>query len=149
MPSRARVLYVDGSKDCREVLSAALGSCRIETTAVATATEALSLIQTERFDLYLLEAASPDLDGIELCRRLRAVDTHTPILFFSGAALEADKRKGIEAGADAYLRKPDVDELVSRIKQVVSQSRQATAKIIPFRRTKDDASSFSFGPAAA
>jgi DNA-binding response OmpR family regulator len=41
----------------------------------------------------------PDLDGFELCRRMRAFDPHTPILFFSGAAYEADKKRGIEAGS--------------------------------------------------
>ena len=73
----------------------------IEAKAVGTAAQALSSIETERFDLYLLDARLPDLDGFELCRRMRAFDPHTPILFFSGAAYEADKKRGIEAGADA------------------------------------------------
>jgi DNA-binding response OmpR family regulator len=149
MPSTGRVLYVDESKNGREMLSALLGSGRIEARTVATASEALSLIQTERFDLYLLEASSRDLDGIELCRRLRACDARTPILCFAGATLEADKRRVIEAGANAYLDKPDVSELVSRIRWFVSQSQPATAKIIPFKLRRDDASSFTFGPAAA
>jgi DNA-binding response OmpR family regulator len=87
MPSSAqpRVLCVDENQDCRDMLSAVLSFWRIEARAVATAAQAWSSIQTERFDLYLLEASLPDLDGFELCRRMRDFDPHTPILFFSAA----------------------------------------------------------------
>jgi DNA-binding response OmpR family regulator len=121
----------------------------IEAKAVGTAAQALSLIQTERFDLYLLDAWLPGLDGFELCRRMRAFDPHTPILFFSGAAYEADKKRGIEAGADAYVIKPDVDGLVGSITQLVSQAENATAKIIPFGPKMSFSPPFTFEPAAA
>ena len=124
---RARVLCVDNDEDSREMLSTLLKSYRLETETVATAAQALSLIQAERFDLYLLEAWLPGLDGFELCRRMRDVDPHTPILFFSGAAYEADKKKGIDAGATAYVSKPDVDGLLGRISQLVSRADYAVA----------------------
>jgi DNA-binding response OmpR family regulator len=54
----------------------------------------------------LLDSRLPDLDGFDLCRRMRDFDD-TPILFFSGAAYETDKKRGIEAGANAYVIKPD------------------------------------------
>jgi DNA-binding response OmpR family regulator len=92
----------------------------IEAKAVGTAAQALSLIQAEHFDLYMLDGWLPEIDGFELCRRMRALDPHIPILFFSGAAYEADKRKGIEAGADDYVIKPDISELVRSIKQFTS-----------------------------
>ena len=91
-------------------------------------------MQTERFDLYVLDASLPDLDGFELCRRMRAFNPDTPILFFSGAAFEADKERGIEAGANAYVIKPDLDGLLGSIKQFVSRAESAPAKIIPLRR---------------
>jgi DNA-binding response OmpR family regulator len=109
------------------MLSTLLRFSRIETKAVATAAQALSLIQAERFDLYLLDAWLPDLDGFELCRQMRDFDPHTPILFFSGAAHEADKKRGIEAGANAYVTKPDVDGLVGSITQFVSYAQSAAA----------------------
>jgi two-component system, OmpR family, response regulator len=124
---RPRVLCVDDDEDSREMLSTLLRFSRIETKAVATAAQALSLIQAERFDLYLLDAWLPDLDGFELCRRMRDFDPHTPILFFSGAAYEADKKRGIEAGANAYVTKPDVDGLVGSITQFVSYAQRAAA----------------------
>lgn len=147
--SRPRVLCVDDDEDSRVMLITLLRLALIEAKAVGTAAQALSLIQTERFDLYLLDAWLPGLDGFELCRRMRAFDPHTPILFFSGAAYEADKKRGIEAGADAYVIKPDVDGLVGSITQLVSHAENATAKIIPFGPKMSFSPPFTFEPAAA
>ena len=132
--AQLRVLYVDESEDCREMLSTALKVWRIDARAVATATEALSLIQTERFDLYLLDAELPDLDGFELCRRMRDFDPHTPILFFAGAPYEADKKRGIAAGANDYVTKPNMDVLLRTIPYYVTHKEDTTAKVIPFRQ---------------
>jgi len=148
--ARPRVLCVDDDEDSRVMLITLLKHALIEAKAVGTAEQALSSIQLERFDLYLLDASLPDLDGFELCRRMRDFDPNTPILFFSGAAYEqADKRRGIEAGANAYVIKPDLDGLLGNIKQFVSQSERATAKIIPFRRRVSPSPPFTFEPAAA
>jgi two-component system OmpR family response regulator len=125
--TQPRVLCVDDDEDSRDMLSTLLRFSRIETKAVATAAQALSLIQAERFDLYLLDSRLPDLDGFELCRRMRDFDPHTPILFFSGAAYEADKKRGIEAGANAYVIKPDLAGLVGSITQFVSHAKSVAA----------------------
>ena len=125
-----RVLCVDDDEDARDMLSTLLRFSRIEAKTVGTAAEALSSIQAERFDLYLLDAWLPDLNGFELCRRMRDFDPHTPILFFSGAAFDADKERGIEAGANAYVIKPDVDGLVGSIKQFVFPAESNTAQVI-------------------
>ena len=124
---RPRVLCVDDDEDSREMLSTLLRFSRIEVRTVATAAEALSLIQAERFDLYLLDVRLPDFDGFELCCRMRIFDPYTPILFFSGAAYEADKERAIAAGADAYVIKPDVNGLVGSIAQFVFQAESAAA----------------------
>jgi two-component system, OmpR family, response regulator len=121
-----RVLCVDDDEDSREMLSTLLRFSRIEAKAVATAAQALGLIQAGRFDLYLLDAFVPDLDGFELCRQMRAADPQTPILFFSGAAYASDKQKGVEAGANAYVIKPDIDGLVERITQFIAAKSVAT-----------------------
>ena len=117
---RPRVLCIDDDEDSRVMLTTLLRFALIEAKAVGTAAQALSSIRAERFDLYLLDAWLPDLDGFELCRRMRDFDADTPILFFSGAAFETDKKKGIEAGANAYVIKPDLDGLVGSIKQFVA-----------------------------
>lgn len=117
---RPRVLYVDDDEDSRDMLPILLNTSRIDARSVGTAAEALALIGAEHFDLYLLDAWLPDLDGFELCRRMRHCDPHTPILFFSGAAFEADKQMGLEAGANAYVAKPDVDGLIEKITHFVA-----------------------------
>ncbi len=129
MPNNSppRVLCVDDDEDSREMLSVLLKYWQIETKGVGTAAHALSSIEAERFDLYLLDAWLPDLDGFELCRRLRNVDPDTPILFFSGAAYEADKKRGLEAGATAYVTKPDIDGLIGSITKFFSQPQYAVA----------------------
>ena len=124
---KPRVLCVDDDEDSREILSMMLKFRRIDTMTVGTAAQALSLIEAEQFDLYLLDVWLPDLDGFELCRRMREVDPHTPILFFSGAAYEADKKRAIDAGANAYVTKPDLEGLVGSISQLVSHAAYATA----------------------
>lgn len=147
--ARLRVLCVDDHEDSRAMLTALLKFALIEAKAVGTAAQALSSIRRERFDLYLLDARLPDIDGFELCRRMRDFDPDTPILFFSGAAYEADKKKGIEAGANAYVTKPDLDGLVSNIKQYAAGAVGPTAKTLAFFRKTNRSSSRTFEPAAA
>jgi DNA-binding response OmpR family regulator len=110
-----RVLYVDDDEDTCEMLRVLLKHSNIDARCVKSAKQALDLIRVDNFNLYLLDAWLSGLDGFELCRQIREVDQCTPILFYSGAAYEEDKRKGLEAGANAYLTKPDVDGLLRTI----------------------------------
>jgi DNA-binding response OmpR family regulator len=73
--------------------------------------------------LYLLDAWLPDLDGFELCRQMRGYDSHTPILFFSGAGCEADKKMGHQAGANAYVIKPDISLLLGSIAEFIPRAK--------------------------
>lgn len=122
-----RVLYVEDHEDSREMLSTLLSFSMIDAKGVGTAAEAMSSIQAERFDLYLLDTQLPDLDGFELCRQMRDFDPHTPILFFSGAAYETDKQRGLQAGANAYVSKPDIEGLIGSIRQFVFHPQSAAA----------------------
>ena len=123
MPSQTRVLYVDDDPDSREMLKTLLAISRIDVTAVATAESAMSLINAERFDAYLLDSWLPDTDGFELCRLMRKTNPTTPVLFFSGAAYDTDIQRGLDAGASAYVCKPDVRGLLGTISLVVSHSQ--------------------------
>jgi len=150
LPStRPRVLCVDDDEDSRMMLIILLRYELIEAKGVGTAVQAISSIQTEHFDLLLLDSQLPDLDGFDLCRRIRDFDPDTPILFFSGAACDADKERGIEAGANAYVIKPDLDGLLGSIKQFVSHAESDTAKIVPFRPKVTFSPPITFDPAAA
>ena len=127
MPSdthtRSRVLCVDDDLDACEMLSVLLKSHLIEVTCAQSATEAWPLIRAEYFDLYLLDAWLPNLDGFEFCRQIRAFDSNTPILFYSGAAYDVDKLKGIAAGANAYVIKPDVEGLIETISNLIAKAK--------------------------
>ena len=71
------------------------------------------------------QSLPPCLDGFELCRQMRSYDSHTPILFFSGAGREADKKMGHQAGANAYVIKPDVSHLLGSIEQFIPGAKSA------------------------
>jgi two-component system, OmpR family, response regulator len=144
-----RVRCVEDDEDSRLMLIALLRSALIEAKAVGTGAQALSSIQTERFDLYLLDSRLPDLDGFDLCRQMRAYDPDTPILFFSGAAYEADKKRGFEAGANAYVIKPDLDYLLGSIKQFVSRAESAAQQLIPAERAVNNSPPLTYQTACA
>ncbi len=89
-----------------------------------TIARAWQLAQSEHFDLYLLDARFPDGNGFDLCRRLREFAPHTPILFYSGNAYEADKKNGLAAGANDYLTKPYLADLSVTILQTIEQTKK-------------------------
>jgi CheY-like chemotaxis protein len=127
LQTRSSVLCVDDDQDACEMLSALMNSHGIDATCVRSAAEAWPLINAEVFDLYMLDGWLPEVDGFEFCRQIRESDPRTPILFYSGAAYDADKRKGIAAGANAYVTKPDVKGLIEIIVDLVAKARSEVA----------------------
>ncbi|MCI0590371.1 MAG: response regulator transcription factor, partial [Gammaproteobacteria bacterium] len=78
-----------------------------------------SLAQSKHFDLIILDLMLPELDGLEICRRLRGQEHYTPILMLTAKTTELDRVLGLELGADDYLTKPfSVLELVARVKAI-------------------------------
>ena len=124
MPTlNTRVLFVDDDEDACEILSLLMSSCGIDATCVQSAVEAWPLIKTQCFDLFVLDGWLPGIDGFEFCRQIRESDSDTPILFYSGAAYDTDKQKGISAGANAYVTKPDVDGLIKTIEDLIAKAK--------------------------
>lgn len=100
------------------MLCGLLGLIDCHSQSAATMDEALARIAAEHFDLYLLDNWLPGGSGVELCRKIRQTDQSTPIVFYSGAALESERAEALAAGAQAYLVKPgDVAVLLETIKQ--------------------------------
>jgi CheY-like chemotaxis protein len=147
--TRPSVLYVDDDEDSRVMLVTLLRHELIEAKAVGTAAQAISSMQTERFDLYLLDSRLPDLDGFELCRRMRDFDPDTPIVFFSGDAHSTDRKKGLDAGADAYVVKPELESLVEAITRFVGQTETDEVQVVPFRPKMSFYPHFADGPLVA
>lgn len=128
-PNRSRVLCVDDDEDACEILSLLLNSCGIDATCAQSATAAWPLIKRRGFDLYLLDGWLPGIDGFEFCRQIRDFDSKTPILFYSGAAYDADKKRGIAAGANAYVTKPDVEGLIKTILALIATANAAAEDV--------------------
>jgi len=121
--NRSRVLFVDDDEDSCEILRLLMRSCGIDATCTQSAVEAWPLIREESFDLFVLDGWLPGIDGFEFCRQIREFDFDTPILFYSGAAYDADKQRGIAAGANGYITKPDVDGLIQTIANLIAKAK--------------------------
>ena len=92
-----------------------------EAVIAASASDALESARFGGLALCILDHWSTESNGIELCKQIRAFDSDTPIMFYSGAAYEADIRQGLDAGAQAYLVKPDFDHLKSTIDRLIGR----------------------------
>lgn len=113
------VLVVDDEARIREVVQYALEKSGFAVQAVADGRAALAAIEGGTFDLIVLDIMLPDLDGFEICRRIRS-RAHTPVLFLSARNEEIDRVVGLELGADDYLVKPfSPRELVARVRAVL------------------------------
>ena len=110
-----RILVVDDERPILRFLSASL-SGQYEIVQAATGEDAIRSVATERPDLVILDLGLPDIDGIEVTRRLREW-TKTPIIIVSVREQEGDKIAALDAGADDYLTKPfGAGELMARIR---------------------------------
>ena len=113
-----RLLLVDDEEHLRTMLAAALAHSGYEVETAANGRDALELSRSAVPDLILLDVMMPDLDGFEVCRRLRSEQVKTPIIFLTARDETGDKVRGLTLGGDDYLVKPfSLDELVARSKR--------------------------------
>jgi len=105
------------------MLAAALQHHGYEVTTAENGRQALEMIPNERPDLVLLDVMMPDLDGFEVCRRLRFEGNRTPVLFLTARDTTEDKVRGLTLGGDDYVQKPfSLDELVARAEAVLRRT---------------------------
>ena len=118
-PTGAWLLVVEDEEPARRLLRAYLARRGYRVDEAASAREAMRAWDAHRPDLILLDLGLPDLDGVEVIRRVRR-DAATPIIVLSARGEERDKIAGLDAGADDYLSKPfSVGELEARIHAVL------------------------------
>lgn len=118
-----RILVVDDERSIRRFLKASLGSQFIMFEAT-TGEEALAAVAANRPDIIILDLGLPDLDGVEVTRRLREW-TQIPIIVVSVREQEQDKIAALDAGADDFLTKPfGVGELMARLRSALRRSAQ-------------------------
>jgi two-component system KDP operon response regulator KdpE len=121
MENKSRILIVDDERPIRRFLNASLGS-QYTVLEAANATDALAAAVSARPDAILLDIGLPDLDGIQVTRRLREW-TQVPIIVISVHDQEADKIAAFDAGADDYLVKPfGIGELMARLRVALRRS---------------------------
>lgn len=127
-PPKPVLLVVEDELAIRRFLRTALRAQGYTLFEAATGTEALTLAARERPDLILLDLGLPDLDGLDVLGRLREWST-VPVIILSARGQEADKVRGLDAGADDYLAKPfGVPELLARLRVALRhRSRSGTA----------------------
>jgi two-component system KDP operon response regulator KdpE len=121
--SSLRILVVDDERAIRRFLKVSLGN-QYEVFEAVSGEDALQAAATEHPDLIILDLGLPDMDGVEVTRRLREWAT-IPIIVVSVREREDDKVAALDAGADDYLTKPfGVSELMARIRVAVRRSAQ-------------------------
>lgn len=121
---RRRILCVDGDADIREMLTALLGAEGYDATAVANDGDAVRLVARDRFDLFILDNVSSTDAGQELWRELRRRQPDTPIIIYSADVCDGHRRRASEAGAAAFVCKPNIRPLVRALKQLINQKAE-------------------------
>ncbi len=118
------ILVVDDEARIREVVQYALTREGFRVSTVDDGAAALDTLERGEFDLVVLDVMLPGMDGLELCRRVRAASSSVPILFLSARNDEIDRVLGLELGGDAYLTKPfSPRELVAQVKALLRRAQ--------------------------
>lgn len=126
-----RVLVIEDDELVASGIVAGLRLSGIAADHAATASSAALCLRTTRFDLAILDLGLPDLDGLNLLRRLRAGGHHLPVLILTARDAVADKVAGLHAGADDYLVKPfDLAELVARLHALQRRSAGRSTDLV-------------------
>jgi two-component system OmpR family response regulator len=124
-----KILIVDDDPHIREVIIFTLEKSGMKTVQAANGTEALQIFATQNPDLVVLDISMPELDGLEVCKRLRK-KSDTPILFLSSRDDEIDKIIGLEIGGDDYMTKPfSPRELLARINAILKRMTPQSASV--------------------
>jgi DNA-binding response OmpR family regulator len=118
----ARILLVDDERSVQTLLSYPLRKDGYDVAVAGDGREALARFGEESFDLVVLDVMLPEVDGIEVCRRLRARSA-VPIIMLTAKSEEIDKVLGLEMGADDYITKPfSMREFRSRVKAALRRA---------------------------
>ncbi len=120
MDSLKRILIVEDDADIANVLALHLRDERYEVVHCANGDDGLRRLEQGGWDALILDLMLPGVDGLEICRRARAMARYTPIIIISARSSEVHRILGLELGADDYLAKPfSMLELVARVKALL------------------------------
>lgn len=114
---KTAILIVEDEQKLSRVLQLELEYENYETAIAQTGVEALQKIEEKKWDLILLDIMLPELSGLEVLRRLRRKDEHTPVILLTARDQVHDKVSGLDLGANDYMTKPfQIEELLARIR---------------------------------
>jgi two-component system, OmpR family, response regulator len=123
--AEARILVVDDEAYITDLVRMALRYEGFEVATAATGQEALTVAGTFRPDLVVLDIMLPDMEGLEVCRRLRAA-ADMPVVFLTARDATEDKVAGLTVGGDDYVTKPfSLEEVIARIRAVLRRARSS------------------------
>ncbi|GAA3927982.1 response regulator transcription factor [Litoribacillus peritrichatus] len=129
-----KILVIEDDQDINNLVTMNLNAMHQSVTSCHDGLEGLEKALSASHDLIVLDLMLPNMDGLEICRRLRASDVYTPILMLTARDSEADRVIGLEMGADDYLTKPfSIRELQARVKAMLR--RVALLKESPSEET--------------
>jgi two-component system response regulator MprA len=118
-----RLLVVDDDPSVREALALVLDLNGFEVATAADGREAIRTLAQDSPDAVILDVLMPGIDGLEVCRRMRASGDSTPVLMLTARAEVSERVAGLEAGADDYLAKPFArEELIARLRALLRRT---------------------------
>ena len=128
MPSpKCRVLYVDDHEDSSVMLQLVLAESDYEVQAAHSIDQALKMAASETYDLYIVDKRLPDGSGLRLVEQLKQLRPSVPSIVYTGDAYEIHREEALAAGADAYVAKPDIDGLIKKVREFLSERECAAA----------------------
>ena len=124
---RCRVLCVDDHRDTSDMLQMLLAEEDYEVQTAATMQEACNMAMNSDYDVYVLDKRLPDGTGVQLCETLQEMTPDVPCIFYTGDAYEIHRREAMEAGAAAFVAKPDIEGLIDAVAKLLSERECAAA----------------------
>ena len=126
MTIREKILVIEDEKSISHFISTVLNNNGYEAMQARTGSEALSMISSHCPDLIILDLGLPDMDGLDILRKLREWSS-LPVVVVSARSYEKDKVQALDLGADDYLTKPfGTDELLARVRTAIRHTRTAS-----------------------
>src|SRR5215467_14405129 len=142
---RTSVLVVDDDKKLCRLIKDYLEPLGYDVSTANTGKEGLEKALSGKLDAVILDVMMPEMDGLEVLRRLRAVST-IPVLMLTALGEEADRIVGLEMGADDYLPKTfSTRELLARLRAVIRRSRVTAARSVTADETKNEEAPVTVG----
>jgi two-component system OmpR family response regulator len=144
MPGPQHILVVEDERHLAVGIKFNLEAEGYRVTTLADGPSALKAIESEPFDLLILDIMLPGMSGYAVCEKLREEGNDIPVLILSARTLSEDRTRGFDVGANQYLSKPfDLDELISRVRNLLTHHRRGR----PARRPMAELAKYEFADA--